>query len=491
MTATSLALARERTKRYMPWLVAVALFMENLDATIVNTAVPTMAQSLEVEPLSLKAVMTSYTLSLAVFIPISGWMADKHGTRRVFFFAVVLFMIGSLFCGLSTDIPMLVASRVVQGIGGAMMTPVGRLAMVRTFPRSEMLAAMNFVVIPALMGPLVGPSLGGFIVHWFHWRLIFFINLPIAIVGLWLIKLHMPDYREEGVAPLDRVGFLLFGTGIALLSYVLEIFGEHTLPASAILFLLAGSVVLLAAYGFNSQRVAVPVLALRLFKLRTFRAAVAGGFVTRLGIGGMPFLLPLLYQIGLGYPALVAGLFTVPQALAAIGMKVFSRPLLARFGFRRILILNTVFVGITITTFGLVGPGIPIGYILGLSLAQGFFASLQFTSMNSLIYSEVDDRDASKASSIASTAQQMSLSFGVAFSSLVAGWFLGHVNQRDPIQAVPALHKAFVSMGIITIVSSLTFWSLRPHDGDNISNRRQEAEKMAGSEPEPNPPEAD
>ncbi|MES1194782.1 MAG: MFS transporter, partial [Opitutus sp.] len=208
----------DQTKRFMPWLVAVAMFMENLDATIVNTAVPTMAASLEVTPLSLKGVLTSYTLCLAVFIPISGWMADRFGTKRVFTWAVWLFTIGSLACGLALNSPMLVAARVIQGIGGAMMTPVGRLALVRTFPKSEMLNAMNFVVIPALIGPLLGPFMGGVIVHLLPWRSIFFVNLPIGVLGLWLINRHMPDYRDEAVAPLDRWGFLLFGSGIALLS---------------------------------------------------------------------------------------------------------------------------------------------------------------------------------------------------------------------------------------------------------------------------------
>src|SRR5450432_63117 len=221
-------------KRYVPWLVAVALFMENLDSTIVNTAVPTMAANLQVAPLSLKAVLTSYTICLAVFIPISGWMADKFGTKQVFTWAVCLFTLGSLCCGLALNIPMLVASRVVQGIGGAMMTPVGRLALVRTFPKSEMLNAMNFVVIPALIGPLLGPFTGGMIVHWLPWRTIFFVNLPMGLLGLWLIKRHMPDYRADDVKPLDWIGFLLFGAGIALLAHVLEVFGEHTMGTWAI-----------------------------------------------------------------------------------------------------------------------------------------------------------------------------------------------------------------------------------------------------------------
>ncbi len=329
------------TQRFLPWLVAVALFMENLDATIVNTAVPVMAESLKVVPLALKAVLTSYTLSLAVFIPVSGWMADRFGTKRVFLYAVWVFAVGSLCCGLAANVPMLVASRILQGIGGAMMTPVARIALVRTFPRSELLRTMNYVIIPALIGPMLGPFVGGVIVHWLHWRMIFFVNLPFAAAGIWMVHRYMPDFRDDLLPPLDRVGFLLFGAGIALLSYVLEVFGEHNLPAGHLSLLLAAAVVLLGAYGWHAQRTPSPVLVLALFRIRTFRLSVIGGFVTRLGVGGMPFLLPLLYQLGLGYAPWQAGLLTMPTAAAAMLMKLSSRPLLARFGHRTILITNT------------------------------------------------------------------------------------------------------------------------------------------------------
>ena len=461
----------ESTKRFMPWLVAVSLFMENLDATIVNTAVPTMAASLEVTPLSLKGVLTSYTLCLAVFIPISGWMADRFGTRRVFTWAVSLFTLGSLLCGLALNSPMLVAARVVQGIGGAMMTPVGRLALVRTFPRSEMLAAMNFVVIPALIGPLLGPFVGGMIVHFLPWRTIFFVNLPIGFLGLWLIKRHMPDFRDAAVAPLDGRGFLLFGSGIALLSYVLEIFGEHRLPPAPIIALLAVAVGLLATYAWHGRQVANPVLRLSLFDVRTFNVAVLGGIVTRLGVGGMPFLLPLLYQIGMGFPAWQAGLLTMPQAIAAITMKMMSKGILARFGHRQVLVANTVLFGTTIMVFSLIGPGTPIWCILLLSFTQGFFSALQFTSMNTLVYADITDRDASMANSIASTAQMMSLSFGVAFASLLAGWFIGQTPQSASPVFIGALHHSYLALGTVTILSSLVFWRLEPNDGNNVSNR--------------------
>ena len=468
-----------RTKRYMPWLVAVALFMENLDATIVNTAVPTMAMSLDVAPLSLKGVLTSYTLSLAVFIPISGWMADRFGTKQVFRLAIALFMLGSLLCGIAPNVPFLVAARILQGIGGAMMTPVGRLAMVRTFPRSELLSAMNYVIIPALIGPLLGPFVGGLIVHWSHWRVIFFLNLPFGLAGLWLVRRYMPDFRDENAPPLDRVGFLLFGTGIALLSYVLEVFGEHTMALADVGFMLAGALVLLAVYGWHALQSTAPVLDLRMYRIRTFSISVAGGFFTRLGIGGMPFLLPLLYQLGLGYPAWQAGLVMMPQALAAITMKLCSRWILATLGHRRVLISNTVLLGLNIMLFTQIGPGSPIWAILALSFSQGFFASLQFTSMNTLTFADIADKDASKASSLSSTSMQMSLSFGVATASLLAAWFLGHVDQTDAAQTVPALHKAFLAMGSFTILSSLMFWRLTPTDGDNVSNRRRSSESAA------------
>ncbi len=453
----------------LPWLVAVALFMENLDATILNTAVPTMSANLGVEPLSLKSVLTSYTLSLAVFIPVSGWMADRFGTKRVFSLAIVLFMIGSLLCAASSSTPALVVSRIIQGMGGAMMMPVGRIALVRSFPRSEMLRITTYVIIPALIGPLIGPSLGGAIIHFFSWRIIFLLNVPFALAGLWLAHRHMPDYRDEAAPPLDRAGFVLFGLGVALLSYVLEVFGEHRLPPVVLGGMTLASVLLLLSYHRHSRKVAAPLLALGLLRIRTFRVSVLGGFITRLGVGGMPFLLPLLYQIGLGFPPWQAGLLTIPLALAAIGMKVISRPLLARFGHRQVLIVNTVLLGITIMVFTRIGQGASIWTIVPLSFMQGFFSSLQFTSMNTLIFADVDDKDASKASSISSTGQQMSASFGVACASMLTAWFLSGLDQTDPAVTVPALHRAFWTMGILTVLSSATFWGLTSTDGDNVS----------------------
>ncbi len=466
-------------KRWLPWVVATALFMEQLDSTIVNTAVPSMAASLQVTPLSLKAVVTSYILSLAVGIPISGWMADRFGTRRVFTAAVALFTLSSALCGVAVNVPMLVAARILQGVGGAMMMPVGRLAVVRTFPKSELLSAMNFVIIPALIGPLLGPTVGGLIVHWMTWREIFFVNVPVGLVAQWLIHRYMPDYRGDGPRPLDWTGFVLFGAGTALLSWVLEVFGEHRLHAPAVLALLLLSLVLLLAYVRHALRTDHPLLRLSLFRVRTFRVAVVGGFATRLGIGGLPFLLPLLYQLGLRLPAWESGLLTMPMAAAAMGMKLVAPRILARFGYRRVLIVNTVMIGVTIGLFSLVRTGTPLAAIVAIGLAQGFFNSLQFTSMNSMAYADIDSKDTSMASSIASSLQQLSLSFGLACGTLVTAWYLGEYAQSDHEQVTTAIHHGLQTLGVITLVSSLGFWTLRPGDGDAVAKGKRAAEAPA------------
>jgi EmrB/QacA subfamily drug resistance transporter len=361
----------------------------------------------------MKSVLASYTLSLAVFIPISGWMADRFGTRRVFACAIAIFTLGSFLCGTSSNIHVLVGCRILQGCGGSMMVPVGRLTIVRTFAKSELLRAMSFVAIPGLIGPMLGPIAGGLIVGYLHWRLIFFVNIPIGLAGLFMVYLHLPDYREH-TNPLDVAGLILFGSGVALLSYVLEVFGEHTLSAHAILDLLVLSILLLAAYGFHATRTAYPMLRLTLFRIRTFRTAVSGSFLTRLGIGGIPFLFPLLYQVGLGFTPIQSGLLMMPQAIAAISLKVTMPRILTRFGYRTVLVSNTLIIGLLILLFATIGRGTPVWLIVAEVFSYGFFTSLQYTSMNTLVYADVSKEQESSASSIASTMQQMAISFGVA-----------------------------------------------------------------------------
>jgi EmrB/QacA subfamily drug resistance transporter len=462
----------DSSKRLLPWLIAVAFFMESLDTTILNTGVPTIAAALHVAPLSMKSVLASYTLSLAVFIPISGWMADRFGTRRVFASAIGIFTLGSFLCGISSDIHVLVACRILQGCGGSMMVPVGRLTLVRTFAKSELIRAMSFVSIPALIGPMLGPIAGGLIVGYLHWRFIFFVNIPIGLVGLILVYLHLPDYREPRTDPLDVAGLILFGSGVGLLSYVLEVFGEHTLNTQETLGLLAVSVALLVGYGFHATKTAHPMLHLTLFRIRTFRASVSGSFVTRLGIGGIPFLFPLLYQVGLGFTPIQSGLLMMPQAIASMSLKPMMPRILARFGYRAVLVSNTLLIGVQILLFASIGIRTPVWLIVAEVFCYGFFTSLQYTSMNTLVYADVTEEQASSASSIASTMQQMAVSFGVASASLVTAFFIPDRHTSNPLEFIHGVHRAFLVLGGMTLLSTIVFRELKKGDGDSVSQRK-------------------
>lgn len=462
----------DASKRLLPWLVAVAFFMESLDTTILNTAVPAVSEALHVAPLSMKAVLASYTLSLAVFIPISGWMADRFGTRRVFASAIGLFTLGSLLCGLAANIHLLVACRVLQGMGGALMVPVGRLTLVRTFAKSELIRIMSFVSIPALVAPMLGPIAGGLIVGYFHWRVIFFLNIPIGLAGLAMVYLHLPNYCEDQTPPLDIVGLILFGAGIALLSYVLEVFGEHGLSVREISGMLVLSCALLTGYWLHARTLRFPLLQLRLFSIRTFRAATNGSFFTRLGIGGVPFLLPLLYQTGMGYTPIQSGLLIMPQAIGAMSIKAGLRPLLAFLGYRGVLISNTVIIGALLALFSIIGQQTPVWMILLLAFLYGAFTSLQYTSMNTLVYADIGDHDTSSASSIASTMQQMSISFGVAAAGLATAFFVPTGGSPAPGEMIHGIHLAFRWLGGLTIASTMVFARLNSDDGDAVSQQK-------------------
>jgi EmrB/QacA subfamily drug resistance transporter len=459
-------------KRILPWLVAVAFFMESLDTTILNTAVPVIAKALTVTPLSMKSVLASYTLSLAVFIPVSGWVADRFGTRRVFASAIGLFTFSSFLCGIASDIHLLVACRVLQGCGGAMMVPVGRLILVRNFRKSELIRAMSFVAIPAQIGPMLGPIAGGLIVGYFHWRAIFFLNIPVGIAGLVLVHRYLPEYREKNTRPLDVVGLILFGSGISLLSYVLEIFGDHELGTGAVLGLLALSVALIFGYGVHAAGRANPLLQLGLFRIRTFAASVSGSFFTRLGISGVPFLLPLLYQLGLGLTPIQSGLLIMPQAAASIGSKFFMRRLLERLGYRTVLISNTIVLGIMLMLFAVIGPGTPIWLIVVQAVCYGALTSTQYTSMNTLVYADVPRVKASAASSIASTMQQLSISFGVAAAGLTTVYFIPDRLRSSAGEMILGLHEAFLALGAFTILSTIVFFRLKSADGADETQQK-------------------
>ncbi len=462
-------------KKWVPWLVAIAFFMEALDATILNTAIPVISTALQVVPLSMKSVLSSYTLSLAVFIPISSWVADRFGTRRVFATAIGVFTLGSLLCGMATSIQALVIFRILQGCGGALMVPVGRLTLVRTFPKSELVRAMSFVAIPALIGPMLGPLVGGLIVGYFHWRMIFFVNLPIGILGLFTVLKFLPDYKSDHKEPLDLLGLILFGCGIALLSYVLEIFGEHSLSGTEIAGLLAVALCLLAGYALHARPLKYPLLHLNLLRLRTFRASIGGNFFTRLGAGGLPFLLPLLYQVGLGFSPVQSGLLILPQSVASLVFRFSIPSLLAFFGYRKLLLFNTIFMGTIMMFFATVDHHTSVALIILQASGFGFFSSLQYTSMNTLAYAQITPKETSHASTILSTVQQMSLSFGVATSSLITTYFIHDRFHASPEELIHGLHRGFIVLGSVTILSAIGFMELKGTDGSILSHHEKSA----------------
>ena len=469
MAATTTAPPSDAIKRRLPWLVAVAFFMQALDTTILNTAVPAIARAMDVMPLSVKSVLASYTLSLAVFIPVSGWMADRFGTRRVFASAIGLFTLGSVLCGLSTNIEMLVACRILQGAGGAMMVPVGRMTLARTYDKADLVRILSFVAMPGMVGPMVGPVTGGLIVAYFDWSGVFFVNVPVGLLGVYFVYRHLPDYREQKSHPLDVLGLVLFGGGIALLSYVLEVFGEHRLSGAEMLGLFALATVMLAGYGIRATLTAFPLLDLGLFRIRTFRAAVSGGFFTRLGLGGIPFLFPLLYQIGLGFSPIQSGLLVLPQAVASIGLKSFIPAILARLGYRNVLVGNTILVGLMIMSFSTVGAHTPVWLILVQAITLGFFTSMQYTGMTTLVYADVSGSQTSGASTIAATGQQLAISFGVAGAALIAALFVPREMHSHPDAIIHGTQQAFLALGLLTILSSVVFMELRADDGAGLS----------------------
>ena len=356
-----------------------------------------------------------------------------------------------------------------------MMLPVGRLTMVRTFPKADLIGAMSFVAIPGLVGPMLGPLLGGLIIEYFHWSVIFFVNIPIGLCGLYVVYRHLPNYSEPRNHRLDIVGLVLFGSGVALLSYVLEVFGETSLSGREILGLLAISAALLGAYGLHTKRTRYPLLRLGLVRMRAaYRVAITGNLFTRLGIGGIPFLLPLLYQIGLGFTPIQSGLLIMPQAFAAMSLKLTMPFILKKCGYRMVLIANTIALGLMIFLFSTIDAATPVWLIVLMAFTYGFLTSLQYTSMNTLAYADVNDHEAAAASTIASTVQQMAVSFGVATASLAAAVFIPATLHATEAQMLHGVHLALLGLGALTILSTLVFVELRSGDGAAVSRHNAE-----------------
>jgi EmrB/QacA subfamily drug resistance transporter len=443
-------------KRTLLWLVAFSFFMQMLDSTIVNTATPSIAVSMGIEPLGLKTALTSYTLSLAIFIPISSWLADHFGTRRIFWNAILIFTLGSLACGLAENLWMLVVARIAQGLGGAMMLPVGKLALVRAFDKNEFVNAMSLATIPGLIGPAIGPLLGGVFSTYFSWRMIFFVNIPFGIIGLFLTRKHMPDYRGPPNVPLDLFRFAVFATGIGCVSGAMDQLSDANYRVAVPLAIVG--LIALVAYALRSRHVSAPIVNLALLRITSFRIAFAGGFVTRLGVGGIYFLLTLLFQVGLGYSAVVAGLLQIPQALAMILMRFFASGILKRQGYRRVLILNTILAGVLILLFATITAATPLWLVCVQVFVYGFVMSLQYTALNTLGFVDLLPAQASMGSSMTSTSQNLSMSFGIAFASVLMAIFIGNMHTGE--QYGIAFHDTMLVLGVTTLLSTLTFAGL-------------------------------
>ncbi|MGA0593599.1 MFS transporter [Enterovirga sp. CN4-39] len=458
-----------RRERLIPIIVATALFMENTDSTVLSTALPAIAADLNQDPIALKLALTSYLVSLAVFIPVSGWMADRFGARNIFRAALGVFMAGSIACAVAGSLTGFVAARFLQGMGGAMMVPVGRLVLLRSVPRSELVSAMAWVTMPALIGPVIGPPLGGFITTYFDWRWIFIINLPVGVVGILLATRFMGDIREEERRPLDVFGFLTFGFGLALLMLGFSTGGRHLIPIEASFAASLFGAALVALYAWHALRTPHPLVDLSLLKLPTLRNGMIGGVLFRIGVGAIPFLLPLMFQLGFGLSPVHSGLLTFASAAGAMVMKGLAARILRQFGFRQVLIWNALVASGFIAAFGLFQPTTPALVVLAVLLVGGCFRSLQFTGLNTIVYADVPSSRMSGATSLVSVTQQVALSAGIAVGAGVLQ-FASQVGHGHEL-AASDFWPAFLAVGLVSATSVFFFARLDPDAGAEMSGR--------------------
>jgi EmrB/QacA subfamily drug resistance transporter len=464
--------------RIVPLIVATALFMENMDSTVIATSLPAIARALGTNPLALKLAVTSYLLSLAICIPASGWTADRFGTRNVFRTAIGVFVLGSIGCAASHSLEEFVLARIVQGAGGAMMTPIGRLIMVRSIDKRRLVNAMSLVTIPALIGPICGPPLGGFITTYASWHWIFLINVPIGFVGMIMASRFIPNIRVERPDPFDLIGFLLSGCAIAGLAFGLSAMGLEFLPTSVVASLLCGGAIAAVAYLIHARRTPAPILDLNLFRLPTFRASIFGGFLFRLGIGALPFLLPLLLQIGFHLTPFESGLITCTTALGSMFMKAAVASVLHRFGYRSVLLYNALISSVFLAACASFVQGMPFAAMIAILLSGGFFRSLQFTSINTIAYAEIEPAKMSRATAMVAAAQQLSLSTGVAIGALVVELTLR--LKHSTTMGINDFPPAFLFVGLLSASAAFIFMRLPSDAGAELSGRKTETANEIG-----------
>ncbi len=452
----------------IPLVVACALFMEMLDSTILATAVPDIALSLATSPLSLSLAVTSYLLSLAMLIPISGWVADRFGARRVFCGAIILFTVGSMLCGIADSLEFLVATRIVQGMGGAMMTPVGRLILLRSFPKDQLVNALSYMAMPALIGPTVGPLLGGWLTSAFSWRWIFYINLPIGLVGIVLALRYLEDFRQPRPPAFDFKGFFILALGLVLLEGAIEFLGRGVVSGLVEAGLFGAAFLILALYALYARGHPAPALDLGFFRMRCFSIAVIVGSLARIGLGALPFLLPLMLQVGFGRTALGSGALTFVSGLGAVAMKSVAPMILRRMSFRVLLVANGLLVGAGAAGLATISAVTPDWVILVYLLTLGFFRSLQFTMINALSFADLTPDLMSRGTSITAVAQQLSFSLGVGLAA--AALSIAAVGRDGP--SIADFDGVLIGVGGVIALSGLCFLCLKPGDGAGLSAGR-------------------
>lgn len=471
-----------QSKTIIALIVSLALFMDALDTTIINTAIPAMARSLAVNPVDLKIALISYLLSLAIFIPISGWIADKFGIKHTFISALGIFTISSVACGFSQNIMQLIIARSCQGLGGAIMLPIGRLIVLRTFPRHEIVNAMNHVIMVVSIGLMLGPFAGGVITDHLSWHWIFWVNIPVGIIAMIVAAIFIKDTVPKKPRPFDVLGFIMFGGSLAVLTFSLSDLSQSGANQERELFVMCVAIVFLVCYFFRARHQAHPIINTKLFDVRTFQISIVGNLICRLSFGGMPFLLPLLLQIGLGYSAQLSGALLVPIAFGIFSVKRFSINLLRLLGYKKLLVVNTLLIGLAIWAFRLVGPNTPLTGIAILTFLYGVLITLQFSGCNSLGYADLPDDELSTATGLVSTVQQLAQSFGVALGALLLRYFSIHTDEHFSLTPT-TFHSVFFALGIFTFCSAIIFLRLKPNDGHQMlrAPAQEKAKAAAGS----------
>ena len=474
MPITALNMSAQ-TKKILPWIVAIAFFMQSLDATILNIALPDMAKDLGVNPLKMQSAIIAYMITVALIIPICGWVSDRFGTQKIFFSSVALFTLGSIFCAMAPTLSILVIGRIIQGLGGALMMPVGRLVILRAYPREEFVKVMSFVSMPGLLGPLLGPTLGGILVQSFTWHWIFLINVPIGILGCFVAVKYLPNLQQDERNKFDLLGFLLFACAMVLFSFGFEGLSDFHLKNQTVSILFCAGIICFIAYWWHAFRFPSPLFSPSLFKVRSFALGILGNLVARLGNGALPFLVPLLLQLALGYSPATAGMMMIPMAIAAIISKSIVQYVIGFFGYRNVLIINTFLLGLLMCSYSLINENTSLIMLMVMLSAIGAINSIQFTAMNTVTLFQLEDNQASSGNALLAVVVQLSMSFGISVSAILLAYLNGGQPTERSIELLPAFQSTFLYIGLLTVISTIIFSFLPKYIGKTHKHKPDSA----------------